>query len=226
MMRLRIRPIKIPKVMMTSHGHIQNRPRKKVPDSTLSKQEAELQRDVLVLVFLYEFNRVRQIVREAWILFRAKALTLVSAALVTDLVQSYVQQNVAALVEDFEVYDMIPRRSLFEIVRQIYEKLYMDKFELMKRLNSDRLPNTALRHLFCIDAMDHLKAVFESPPPTNGCLPKDQSQFPFQASLRYFDAIRSSKVPLPIWDKSTECMIPEAKLRRQNNPNAFLPFGF
>jgi hypothetical protein len=149
-----------------------------VPDSTLSKQEAELQRGFLVLVFLHEFNRVRQIVREAWILFRAKALTLVIVALVTDLVQSYVQQNVVALVEDLEAYDMIPRRSLFRKIRQMYKKLSMDNFELMKQSNSDRLPNTALRRLFCTDAMDHLKAVFEStppPPPTNGGPPKDQS---------------------------------------------------
>jgi hypothetical protein len=73
-----------------SEGHKSTSSKSKQTGHPLSAKEAELQRDFSVLCFLYELNRIREIVCEAWLSYRQDRLTAITAALVTDLAQSHV----------------------------------------------------------------------------------------------------------------------------------------
>jgi hypothetical protein len=190
-------------------------------DNPLSAQETELQRAFLVLCFLYELNRVREVVREVWMLYRQEALTVITAALVTDLVQSYIQQNVAALVEDLDSYDSEPRLPLPELVQKLYAKLSVSGAPPIVKSTSPEQSDMALRHLLCVDAISHLEA-YLSPTPSikdGKTLSPDGEPFPL-SFLRHFDAVRQGKVKLPIWDKFTEAMA-----RRTKTHDVYLPFG-
>jgi hypothetical protein len=188
----------------------------------MSKKDAELRRDFLVLCFLYELNRVREIVREAWMAYREDEATSITAALVTDLAQSYIQQTVAALVEDLASYDSVLQLPLSTIVRQLFAKLSGGGTIPKTTTPPSGLSDTALRHLFCIKALDHLEA-YAKPKALKKGAARDapDPKLPFLPFLRHFDAIRKKQVALPIWDKFTESMV-----RSNGTPDMYLPFGF
>jgi hypothetical protein len=184
--------------------------------NTLSKQDAELQRNFLVLSFLYELNRVRHIVREIWVLYHQGSVTSITAALVTDFVQGYVQQNVSALVEELALYDS--QLTLIEIIRQIYTELSRNNTLAVGTSTPSQLPDTALRHLLCMEAIDNVIAHAESA--VSGSSSKSGPELPFIPFLQHFEAIRNGKVTVPMWDKFTESIV-----RRTANTGEYLPFG-
>jgi hypothetical protein len=193
--------------------------KRKRTDNPLSRQEVELQREFLVLCFLYELSRVREVVREVWMLYHRGALSLITAALVTDLVQSYIQQNVAALVEDLDSYDFELQLSLPEIVQQLYSKLSASNNPPIIQSTSPKESDRALRHLLCVNAIILFDIYVDHKPPTKDAPPdRKLSSVRF---LQHCDAVRQGKVKLPIWDKFTEAMVLRTKTH-----DAYLPFGF
>lgn len=188
----------------------------------MSEKDAELRRDFLVLCFLYELNRIREIVREAWMAYRKNEATSLTAALVADLAQSYIQQTVAALVEDLASYDSLPQVPLSGIVRQLFAKLSGGGTTTKTVSPPTGLSDTALQHLLCIKALDHLE-VYTKPKARKKGAARDapDPKLPFLPFLRHFDAIRKKQVVLPIWDKFTESMV-----RYNGTPDMYLPFGF
>jgi hypothetical protein len=191
-------------------------------DNPLSRQEVELQRDFLVLCFLYELNRVREVVQEVWMLYHQEALSVITAALVTDLVQSYIQQNVAALVEDLDSYDYELQLPLSEIVQQLYTKLAASEASPIVKSAAPELSDKALRHLLCIDAIRHLEVYLNPTPSTkDDKISSNDRKFSPLQFLQHFDAVLQGKVELPIWDKFTEAMI-----QRTKKSDAYLSFGF
>jgi hypothetical protein len=191
-------------------------------DNPLSAQETELQRAFLVLCFLYELNRVREVVREVWMLYHQEALTVITAALVTDFVQSYIQQNVAALVEDLDSYDSEPRLPLPQVVQRLYNKLSIGGAPPTVKPTSPELSDTALRHLLCIDAISHMETYLSPIPSRKGDkIPSPDSELSPLSFLQYFDTVRQGKIKLPIWDKFTEAMV-----KRKKPSDVYLPFGF
>lgn len=196
-------------------------PKKRQGDNQLSEAEAELQRDFLVLGFLYDLNRIREVVREVWLLYRQGSLSLITAALVTDLAQSYIQQNVAGLTGDLDAYEVLPRLLPSVIVHRLFAKLSVDDVAPEGSPDSTGLSDIALRHLLCIDALLYIKAYLY---PTDSMKSKDRPTtgpgLPFLLFLNHFDAVRKGEVTLPIRDKFTKSM-----LLKDTTPNAFLPFG-
>lgn len=200
---------------------VQTSPQKKSTKAPLSQLETQLQRNFLALCFVYEFNRVRGIVRETWILYHKGSINIISAALVTDLAQSYLQQNVAALVEDLSSSECSPHTGLLELLQQLYVGLSVSGSSSKNNSAFLSLSDSALRHIFCMDAIDHLEAHLGhgSSIADDASASKD-SKFPIEGFLRYFDAVRRKKLKLPIWDRLTEVIVQSADLS-----NEFLPFG-
>jgi hypothetical protein len=206
----------------SSHDGPRSARKKRRTDNPLSKQEIELQRDFLILSFLYELNRVRDVVREVWMLYHQGAVSLITAALVTDLVQGYIQQNIAALVEDLDSDDSELQLPLTEMVQQLYNKLSASNAPPIIDSASPQQSNKALRDLFCIDAIRLFEAYLDHTTLTkDGKAPPSDSKLSSVRFLQHFDDVRKGKVKLPIWDKFTEAMI-----RRTKTPDAYLPFGF
>jgi hypothetical protein len=196
--------------------------KKRRTDNPLSKQEIELQRDFLVLCFLYELNRARDIVREVWMLYHQGTLSLITAALLTDLVQGYIQQNVAALVEDLDSYYSELQLPLQEIVLQIYNKLSASNAPPIVKCISPQESDKALRDLLCVNAIALFEVYVDHIPLTKDSqAPPSDSKLSSVRFLQHFDVVRQGKVKLPIWDKFTEAM-----MRRKKTPDAYLPFGF
>lgn len=203
-------------------GNIRSRSKSKEKGHPMSGKEAELRRDFLVLCFLYELNRIREIVREAWMAYRKDEATSLTAALVTDLAQSHIQQTVAALVEDLASYDSLPQEPLSSIVRQLFAKLSGGGTAPNTVTPPTGLSDTALEHLLCIKALDHLEAYTKPKARKQGAArDSPDPKLPFLPFLRHFDAIRKKQVVLPIWDKFTESMV-----HYNGTPDMYLPFGF
>jgi hypothetical protein len=200
-------------------------PKRQPGDIPFTKEETELQNAFLVLCFLYGFNRIRGIVRETWLLFHDGYITVVTAALITDLALAHVQQNVAALVEDLGIIDSGEPCLLSDVVKGLYTKLSPSSGSAPQDAGSPQAPHAAIHHLFCVDAIDHIEAYMEvirskrdgSPPQTGSDLPFR----PFMPFLLFFEVIRTKKIKLPIWDKFTEDM-----LRPTETSDDWLPFGF
>ncbi|CAO2648808.1 Nn.00g097570.m01.CDS01 [Neocucurbitaria sp. VM-36] len=184
----------------------------------LTPEELELQQELQVLVFLYEFNRIRGIVSEIWLLYHNGSISAITAALVADLAQSHVQQNVAALVEELA----IPHGYLPKIVLKLYEKMLLDSSCELRERQTSQLTKPVIRHLLCIDAINsfyaYLSAVY-----TDAKAPQKASQpvQPSLAFLEFFDLIREKKMKLPIWDKFTEDMLSQGRASKD-----WLVFGF
>jgi hypothetical protein len=176
----------------------------------------------LVLCFLYELNRVRDIVQEVWMLYHQGTLSLITAALLTDLVQGYIQQNVAALVEDLDSYYSELQLPLQEIVLQIYNKLSASNAPPIVKCISPQESDKALRDLLCVNAIALFEVYVDHIPLTKDSqAPPSDSKLSSVRFLQHFDVVRQGKVKLPIWDKFTEAM-----MRRKKTPDAYLPFGF
>jgi hypothetical protein len=111
---------------------------------------------------------------------------------VTDLAQSYFQQNGAALVEDLDSYNLETRLSLTEVAIQLYGKLIAGGATHIGSASSPGLTDTAARHFLCIDAIRHVKAYLEV------ISPADSSRYPLMSFLQHFDAVRGKKVTLPV----------------------------
>ena len=205
---------------------VQVAPKKQPGDVPFTKEETELQNAFLVLCFLYGFNRIRGIVRETWLLFHDGSITVVTAALVTDLALAHVQQNVAGLVEDLGIVDSGEPCLLSDIVKGLYTKVSSSSGPASQSAGSPQAAHAVIHHLFCIDAIDHIEAYMEvirlkrdgSTPRTGSDTGPD---LPFMPYLLFFEVIRTRKIKLPIWDKFTEDM-----LRPTETSDDWLPFGF
>jgi hypothetical protein len=196
-------------------------PKKSQKDNPLSEAEAELEREFLVLCFLYELNRIREVIREAWLLYRRGSLTLVTAALVTDFAQSYIQQNVAGLTEDLDSYESLPQLSPSMIIFNLFTKLSAGIEAPVTSTGSTGMTDMALHYILCIEAITHIGAYLDSNGTTIfGVTPVTYPKLPFMSFLKHFDTVRKGMVTLPIWDKFTESMLDK------DRSSSFLPFGF
>jgi hypothetical protein len=193
---------------------VQKKKKSKVDDTPLSEKEQELQREFLVLSFLYAFNRIRDIIVDTWSLYCDGQVTAMTAALMTDLAQSHIQQNVAALVEELGG----SRAKLLTMIYNIYEK--MKPLEEETSSAKAHTSNNTLRHLLCIDAISHLGAYLRAQHGSS-LSDEDRSKYPFLSILEFYNTIRRGKLKLSIWDKFTEVM-----LLRSDSSRLWLPFGF
>jgi hypothetical protein len=201
-----------------SQAHESPKPKKKPENDALTEEEVELQRDFLTLGFLYDFNRIRDIVREVWLLYHDGSVNALTAATVSDLAQSHVQQAVAALVEELDGSS----GQLSQIIQRLYDKIKPPSGFARKRTSPGFPSEEALRHLFCLDATSLIKAyTTKTRPPAKSTDETSQPEHPLMLFLRYFGVIRDSKFKLPKWDKFTE----EILLRRSSSRD-WLPFGF
>ncbi|KAJ4370545.1 hypothetical protein N0V83_005066 [Neocucurbitaria cava] len=178
-------------------------PKTRSNNDPLTAEEYELQREYRVLVFLYELKRIRGIVCDMWTLYNKGEINTITAALVADLAQSHVQQNVVALVEELSLRP----GGLAELVLKLYWKMLGDTSSEPGEGTTPQFSKDTLRHLFCIDGISSLNFYLRT---ADTKVEEDQlktSQRPYQAVLRFFEAIRNRKVKLPIWDKFTEDML-------------------
>lgn len=176
-------------------------------------EEIELDTDLLILQFLYVFNRIRRVVSDVWCLYRDKHISAMTAALVTDLAQSHIQQWVTTLVEESE----IPVGTLGYFVVDLFEKLTSKASR--KRRTTAQPSRKELRRLFCISTTDQMQSYY-----CRLCAHKTtkvaEAEDPFMLFLQFFDKIRTRKIQLPVWDKFSESM-----LIHRNSSKDWLPFG-
>lgn len=180
----------------------------------LTLEEEVLQRDFLILHFLYVFNRIQAIVSEMWQLYHGKVVNATTAAIVTDLAQSHIQLCVATLAEELN----IPPGSLWPTVEELFKKV-ATRSNLKGRATTQP-SGQALRRLFCIDAIEHLETHYASISITGKVAEASPTEGSLELFLRFFDVIRARKLKLPIWDKFTEAM-----LMHRNSSKDWMPFG-
>ncbi|KAH8731335.1 hypothetical protein GQ44DRAFT_589216, partial [Phaeosphaeriaceae sp. PMI808] len=175
--------------------------------------ELRLKQEFLVLCFLYQYNRIRGVVRDTWMLYRDGSINIITAALVTDLAMDHIRQSVLALVEEStEVND---KYTLAEFIKSFYETISSGSIQ-------PPLSGLSLRHLFCIDAIDQIDAYLavKRPNQHNSSMVSN-SNLPFMGFLNFYDVILKHKTKLPLWDSFTEDM-----LRHIDTAKDWLPFGF
>jgi hypothetical protein len=155
--------------------------KKKPEDDALTDEEVELQRDFLILSFLYDFNRIRDIVREVWLLYHDGSVNAITAATVSDLAQSHMQQAVAALVEELGGSP----GQLSQFIERLYDKIKSPLVSSRKRMSPALPSEEALRHLFCLDATALIKAyIAKERPPTQPSDEVSQPEHPLMLFLR------------------------------------------
>jgi hypothetical protein len=182
----------------------------------LTAEEEQLRRDFPVLCFLYNFNRIRNVIYEVWVLYHKGLINTITAALVTDLAQDHIHQNVKALMEEL---DLLPG-ELVTIVRQLFDKI---KAAPDTRAQNTATPLTekALRHLFCLDdAATLIKLYITNKRPEKDSAGDDAQEHPLMIFLRFFDVIRKGNLKLPRWDHFTAEM-----LLHQSTSQDYLLFG-
>ncbi|KAF1360169.1 hypothetical protein EJ07DRAFT_155169 [Lizonia empirigonia] len=184
----------------------------------LTGNDLESQRTYRILVFLFDLNQIRHTVLWVWSLCCNGSLSAVTAALVTDLAQSHIQQYVAALLEEIEL-DSDGHHLLADKVEHLYAQMLTEHDESPV---SDQLSKSILRQVFCIDAIDLWYTYTPSTPkrtqPAASSDPACTSSF--LPLLQSFENVRQGEFKLPIWDKFTEDMV-----QRPRSANQWLPFG-
>jgi hypothetical protein len=192
--------------------HQKPHPQKKKPEAQpLTGEEEQLQREFLILCFLYAFNRIRDVIQEVWLLYHNGLVSIITAALVTDLAQSRIHLDVSALVEDLGTSP----GQLSVLIRELFEKI-MDSPETTAQPSEE-----ALRHLFCMDATPLMSAYITNKPPAVDNSDNQQPEHPLMLFLRFFDVIRKSEHKLPMWDHFTQEI-----LLHQTSSQDWLPLGF
>jgi hypothetical protein len=196
----------------STHEYQKRRPKKKKPEvQPLTEEEEQLQREFLIRRFFYAFNRIRDVIREVWLLYHNGRISIITAALVTDLAQSRIHQDISALIEDFEVSP----GQLIVLIRELFEKI-KDSLETTSQPSEE-----ALRHLFCMDATPLVRAYIIKKPLAVDSSGKRQPEHPLMLFLRFFNIIRNSELKLPIWDHFTQEI-----LLHQHSSQDWLPLGF
>jgi hypothetical protein len=195
-----------------------SRTKKKAPISEtnpLTAEEEQLRREFLILCFLYTFNRIRDVLYEIWVLYHKGLVNAITAALVSDLAQDQMNQNVKSLVEEL---DLLPG-ELAILIHQLFNKT---KAALETGAqNSATLPaEKVLRHLFGLDAAALIKTYITKTYPTEDSADEDIREHPLMLFLKFFDVIRKGGLKLPKWDHFTEEM-----LLHQSTSQDYLPFG-
>lgn len=184
----------------------------------LTGNDLESQRTYRILVFLFELNQIRHTVQWVWSLCCNGSLSAITAALVTDLAQSHIQQYIAALLEDIEL-DSDGYHLLADKVEHLYAQMLTEHDESPV---SDQLSKATLRQVFCIDAIDLWHTYTLSTPeriqPAASSDPACPSSF--LPLLQSFENVRQGEFKLPIWNKFTEDMV-----QRPRSANQWLPFG-
>lgn len=189
---------------------------------TLTADEARLHHNYLVFCFLYEFNRIRDIIKNAWIQFHDGSINAVTAALVTDFALSQIQQSSAALCEELMDDGGMRQRTPPEIVQELYDEMTTSSARAKADPPLSQTSDQALRHLFCIDAINQFKAyLVAAHQHRNKSSPEPPSAKPFWPFLRFFDVVSKKAIKLQLWDKFTEDM-----LLHPDGSNKWLPFGF
>ena len=192
-------------------------PRKTSNDNPLTEEEQKLQQHFLILCFLYLFSRIRDVVRDVWRLYHNSLINAITAALVTDLAQSHVQQNVATLVEVLGV----AQGELHEMFQTLYEEVVALSKAGPGISENPQFSQDGLRRLWCIDATKFVKThVATEHLGVDSSSQGIRPEHPFLLFLRFFDTFRQGKITLPIWDKFTEIM-----LRHADGHHDWLPFG-
>ncbi|KAH7077094.1 hypothetical protein FB567DRAFT_477618, partial [Paraphoma chrysanthemicola] len=186
-----------------------------LPDrKPFTREEKILQQRLLILCFLYLLNRIRAVIREVWVLFRHSKITAVTAALVTDLAMSHIQQSVSALVEELDDIGERPN-PLPIMVKELC-------IALSQQSPSKQLDDQALHHLFCVEAINHINAyVSKRATGRASKLSRPDDRHPYMPFLQFYDIILRDKIKLPLWDKFTEDI-----LRDPKGSSDWLSFGF
>ncbi|KAF2876853.1 hypothetical protein BDV95DRAFT_468050, partial [Massariosphaeria phaeospora] len=187
----------------------------KIQSPQLTKAQMETELDFEVLCFLYDLSKIRKSIRTAWEDYKDDNTGVIAAALVSDLAQGLVQQNVLSVVEDLGADP--EGRSLRDIVKKLFTKSLGDG---KKSLVPEQKAYDELYRLFCMDGIHHLEAYEKR----NGTLPSTHitlkaDELPHMQFLLFFEGIRK-KIPIPILDKFTEGM------QSSRASKEWLPFGF
>ncbi|KAG9196675.1 hypothetical protein G6011_01796 [Alternaria panax] len=191
------------------------RTKKKVPipeASPLTAEEELLRREFLIICFLYSFNRVRDVLYDVWVLYHKGLVNAITAALVFDLAQDHVHQNVKVLVEEL---DLLPG-GLAILIHQLFDKIKAAPDQNMATLPTEKV----LRHLFGLDAAALIKTYIGKTRPKEESADNDIQEHPLSLFLRFFDVIRKGGLKLPKWDHFTGEM-----LLHQSTSQDYLPFG-
>jgi len=204
-----------PSVRHENQKHDKPSSKKKPEENPLTEEEKELQREFLILCFLYRLNRIRGIVRDVWLLYQKGLVNAITAALVTDLAQGHIHQDVTALVEELGTSP----GQLSMVVRKLFEKMQDPS---QQRPPTAQPSDKTLRHLFCLEAT-YLMAAYlaEIDSATDRSGEDCEAEHPLMLFLRFFNVIRQSQLKLPRWDKFTEEI-----LLRPSSSKDWLPFGF
>ncbi|KAL1793051.1 hypothetical protein ACET3X_008033 [Alternaria dauci] len=192
--------------------------KKKVPipeTNPLTAEEEQLRRGFLVLCFLYTFNRIRDVLHEIWILYHKGIVNAITAALVSDLAQDHMHQNVKSLVEEL---DLLPG-ELSVLIYQLFHKIKAAS-ETGTQNSSTPPTEKALRHLFGLDTAILIQKYITKTHPEEDNADENTQEHPLLLFLEFFDVIRQGSLKLPQWDHFTEEM-----LLRQTTSQDYLPFG-
>ncbi|KAI4659796.1 uncharacterized protein J4E79_006332 [Alternaria viburni] len=185
-------------------------------ENLLTAEEEQLRRDFLVLCFLYKFNRIRAVVYEVWVTYHEGHVNAMTAALVTDLAQDHLHQNVKALMEEL---DLLPG-DLAILIRQLFDTIKAAPNTGVQNAATP-LTEKALHHLFCLDdAAVLIKSYVTNKRPMKDSIGNDIQEHPLMIFLRFFDVIRKGNLKLPKWDHFTAEM-----LLHQSTSQDYLPFG-
>lgn len=200
------------KVLETTAAFSKKRKKKDATTTIrLTPQEMILEQDFQVLCFLYDFNQLRDLVRGVWETYKSRGVSIVTAALVTDLALAILRRNTDALIAEFEEVDT--GRSLAVILDELYEAASTPKqpttnVEEAARATSLPTHPTSLLERFCIEALRHLEAYQQLkykrpaiPDPANNA-----EDLPFMPFLLFFDGLQETKFMSPVMDIFTEAI--------------------
>ncbi|KAF2280970.1 uncharacterized protein EI97DRAFT_463387 [Westerdykella ornata] len=195
-------------------------PSKGLSERALTRDEMELEQEFQMLCFLYDYNQIKEFVRQVWLTYREKGLGLVTAALITDLALAIIRRNVAALIQDMEDYPT--GRSFVEVLKDLYEKLLASERDTLSNEDPGKREATEdmrrrIGNRLCIPSLLHLEqhyqGVAHKSEPTQEFLRRE----PF---LAFFSSILKKNLHPPVLDNYTQGM-----LSSPDRPQPWLVFG-
>jgi hypothetical protein len=131
------------------------KPSKAAPGPRLTKEQITFEQKYQTLCFLYNFNRLREFVKQTWVEFGERKVSLTTAALVTDLALGIIQRDVAALLE--ELHSLDEQKSLVDIIEELYTLLTNPEEETHSRAVESQANDMELAQLLCMDALKHMQ---------------------------------------------------------------------
>ncbi|EDU45307.1 hypothetical protein Alg130_04042 [Pyrenophora tritici-repentis] len=192
-------------------------PKKKNPDEQpMTEAETLLQTEHTLICFLYNYNRLRLVVRDTWDAYHNGEITAVTAGLVTDLVQSHLHQDVNAITEELEL-----RPGELPILLHTLQKKLNTPHDHPAQAADGIVEVHHVRYLFAYEGTYlFLRYHRKDAPP--GPLDAEGKPHKHWASnwIHFYDLIRKSELKLPKWDHFTEEI-----LMHPSPSRSYLPLG-